>query len=313
MASSAAGLGGKDQPVPRLLEEKERCCRAGPAQPGRAAPPRVCIPAYNSAQTIERTIRSVLEQDYEPLEVIVSDDVSSDDTEAVVRAIGDPRVRFIPHEVNAGMANNWNQSIFAARGEFVKLLCADDVLYPGSLAKEAAALQENPGVEIAVSDTALIGENDERIGTYRRFPGSGRMNGKKLARFALMANNFFGAPCNVMFRRETAERLGGFDTSYGFIPDFEFWVRLAQAGDGYVIHEILNGFRVRADSNTDQVMGSGTRGNEYVAEHRRLVEAHGPALGLPPLAIEASVLWRRGRSRIIHWYLKFKQLRLRSR
>lgn len=267
----------------------------------------ICIPTYNNEATIERTVRSVLAQDYAPLEVVVSDDASTDRTRDVVAAIGDDRIRLIPHDVNAGMGGNWNQAIRAARGEYVKLLCADDLLYPGSVRKEAACLSQFPDVTLVMSDTALINGDDVRIGAFRRYPVRGRMSGRRLAKISAMVNNFFGAPCDTMFRRTDAERLGGFDESFTYILDFEFWMRLAEEGDVYILHELLNGFRVRADSNTDQVMGSGTRGQVYVAEHRRLVEKHAPVLGYGRLFTEVSVLWRRVRSRIIHYYMKIKQ------
>jgi len=266
----------------------------------------VCIPAYNNEATIEATIRSVLAQTYENLEVVVVDDCSRDGTAAVVEAIGDERVRLVRNEENLGMVGNWNKSLWETRGTFVKLLCADDLLYPESLEKEVRALKENPDVNLVTSDTALIDMNGKKIGAFKRYPVRGRMNGRRLAKISLLVNNFFGAPCNNLFRRSAAERLQGFDGDFAYILDFDFWVRLALTGPVYIIHETLNGFRVRQDSNTDQVMGTGEKGHLYVAEHRKLLEHHQKALGYGNCYIGLSVWWRKTRSKLIHYYLKLK-------
>ena len=266
----------------------------------------VCIPAYNNEDTIEATVRSALNQTYENLEVIVVDDCSRDGTVKQVEAIQDSRLRLIRNEKNLGMGGNWNKAIFQARGEYVKLLCGDDILYPESIEKEAEALFQNPDVSLAMSDTRLINMQGGPIGSFKRFPVNGRMNGRKLARISLLFNNFFGAPCNNLFRKSTAESLGGFDTGFTYILDFDFWVRLASMGYVYVIHEPLNGCRVRQDSNTDQVMGSGTKGNLYVSEHKKLLEKHQKELGYGRIYMGVSLRWRKMRSRLIHYYLKLK-------
>ena len=269
----------------------------------------VCIPAYNNEDTIEDAIRSVLGQTYEAVEVVVVDDCSLDGTAAIVEKLQkeDGRVRFLRNEKNLGMVGNWNKCLWETRGSYVKLLCGDDILYPCSIEKEVRALQNNPDVNLVMSDTALIDMEGKQIGAFKRFPIKGRMEGGKLCRISLLINNFFGAPCNTMFRKSTAEKLCGFDEAFSYILDFDFWVRLAMTGYVYVIHETLNGFRVRDDSNTDQVMGTGKKGDLYVSEHRRLLERHQAALGYGRLYISLSVWWRKTRSRIIHYYLKIKR------
>ena len=267
----------------------------------------VCIPAYNNADTILDTIQSVLEQTYEKIEIIVVDDCSMDTTADLIRTVADSRVRLIRNEKNLGMGGNWNKALWEAKGSYVKLLCGDDILYPRSIEKEVTALQNNPDVNLVMSDTVLIDMQGKPIGAFRRFPVRGRMSGKKLAWISLLFNNFFGAPCNNMFRKSAAEEVKGFDEGFTYILDFDFWVRLATLGYVYIIHEDLNGFRVRNDSNTDQVMGSGEKGGLYVAEHRKLLEKHSQVLRLGHLYIRLSVWWRKTRSVVIHYYLKRKR------
>lgn len=266
----------------------------------------VCIPAYNSEAYIMDTVRSVLAQTFADFELVVVDDCSADGTAALVEAVTDPRVRLVRNPVNLGMAGNWNKCLGEARAPFVKLLCADDLLYPESLELEVKALADHPDISLVSSDTALVDRNGERVGSFRRWPVNGRMNGRKLARISILLNNFFGAPCNNLFRRQAALDAGGFDPEFSYILDFDLWLRLACAGDVYIIHKILNGFRLREDSNTGEVMGSGARGDVYAAEHGRLVDKHREALGLGRAACAFSRRWRVLRSRIIHRYLQWK-------
>lgn len=266
----------------------------------------VCIPAYNNEAYILDTINAVLAQTFTDFELVVIDDCSKDGTAAVVEAVTDPRVRLVRNEKNLGMAGNWNRCIEEAKAPLVKVLCADDILYPDSLKLEAQALLDNPDINLVSSDTALINMKGEQVGSFKRWPVNGHMSGKKLARISLLFNNFFGAPCNNMFRRETALAVGGFDKNFPYILDFDLWLRLACTGDVYIIHETLNGFRLRNDSNTGEVMGTGEKGDVYVAEHGRLVDKHRAALGLGRFGCGFSKWWRGARSKIIHLYLKLK-------
>ncbi len=267
----------------------------------------VCIPAYNSGRYIQQTMESVLNQTHRNLELVVVDDCSSDDTvqKAEEIAARDSRVRIVRNPHNLGMAGNWNACIRQARGEYMKLLCADDILYPESIEKELAPFLFCQELQLSMSDTALINIDGQRIGSFGRWPKKGQMDGRKLAKRSILLNNFFGAPCNNLFRRDAALAAGGFDPQFSYILDFDFWVRMACRGTVYITHEKLNAFRIRRDSNTGDVMGDGERGGEYLREHRILAEkCQAEPLRLSKSQVRFSVWWRKTRSRLIHVYLK---------
>jgi hypothetical protein len=89
---------------------------------------------------------------------------------------------------------------------------------------------------------------------------SGIIDGIKVVRHSLFSRNYLGAPLANTFRREAYEKLGGFDPRYHYIVDYDFYIKLALAGKIYIIHEPLNYFRIRNDSNTGEVLG-GDKGN----------------------------------------------------
>lgn len=263
----------------------------------------ICIPAYNSAAYIKKTMLSVLEQSYQNIELVVVDDCSKDHTTEVVESVKDDRVRLVRNEKNLGMAGNWNKCLAEAKGDYIKLVCADDILYRDSIKKELGAFLAHPEVVLTVSDTALIDENEKRKGRFRRYPRSGLMDGKKVAKRSLIFKNFFGAPCNVLFPRSTYEKTGGFSTDFQYILDFDMWLRMACLGKVFIIHEELNGFRVRNDSNTGNLINNDRK--TYNLEQKRILEKHNRigVVHLNRFELMASMLIRHARNQLIQIYL----------
>lgn len=264
----------------------------------------VCIPAYNNAGYIKDTIQSVLKQTYQNIELIVVDDHSTDNTVEVLESVQDERLKIYRNEKNLGMVGNWNRCLELATGEYVKLICADDMIAKNAIEKEAKAMRRNPSVNLVESDTRLVDINGKKTGQFRRFPKSGIVDGRKLARVSLMIQNFYGAPVNNLIRRSALEKTGGFDTSFTYILDFDMWLRLSCTGDVYIIHEPLNSFRIRNDSNTGMLIGE--KQDVYNAEHRKLLDKHAKAgiVKLSDLDIKISMMIRKLRNILIGVYLK---------
>lgn len=266
----------------------------------------ICIPAYNNSAYIADTIKSVLGQTYKNLEVVVADDKSTDNTVEIVEALAkeDERVKLYKNEENLGMSGNWNHCLELCQGEFIKLICADDMLDKEAIEKEAGILTQYPEIVMVESDTRLVDINGKKTGVFKRYPKKGIVDGKKVAKCSLMLNNFFGAPVNNTFRKSILDKVKGFDPDFTYILDFDMWVRIACLGKIYIIHEELNSFRIRNDSNTGDMIGN-QRG-VYVGEHRKLVEKHAKAGILKISSFECwlSVLIRKMRNVLIYIYLK---------
>lgn len=262
----------------------------------------ISIPAYNSASTIARTIESILAQTYTNLEINVIDDRSGDNTLEVVEAFDDPRIRIIRNEENLGMTGNWTKCIQVAGGEFVKLVCADDLLDATAIEEEMDAMLANPTVNMVESDTRLVDIHGKKTGEFRRYKAAGLVSGKKVAKTSVIWNNFFGAPVNNLIRKSVFEKVGLFDSDFTYILDFEMWTRIACAGDVYIIHKLLNSFTIRNDSNTGNLIGNDRK--TYVEEHRRLVYKYKEELGLSEFQCKFSVFFRKFRNVAIGIYLK---------
>jgi hypothetical protein len=109
----------------------------------------VLITAYNRAQEVERCVRTCMQQTFQDLEIVVVDDASTDDTVAVLNRLGEPRLRVISHEHNRGISPARATAVDHARGEWIVMLDSDWDLFPYSLARLRALIDElPPGVRI---------------------------------------------------------------------------------------------------------------------------------------------------------------------
>lgn len=232
----------------------------------------ICIPAYNSGKYILKTIDSIFAQTWKNLEVVVVDDASTDDTAQVLQSVKDSRFRLIQNEENLGMTANWNKCVRSCRGEYVKLIPADDILYPTCIEKSMRILMNHPEVSLVVTGSDLINDRDEITGKYCHWPKRGIIDGRKIAKASVMWNNFYGNPVCALFRKEDFEKTGGFDEDIPYILDFDLWLGLSRFGKIANEPELLNAFRVRKDSNTGRLVGKG--GRKYTEEHIRLIDKH---------------------------------------
>jgi glycosyltransferase involved in cell wall biosynthesis len=183
----------------------------------------VVVPTYNRADIVTGAVDSALDQTDDDLEVIVVDDGSTDDTQAVLGQYDDEkRVTVLEHEANRGISAACNTGIEAAEDEFV---CQfdDDHWRPAKVEKQVRRVEEL-GEEYGVVYTGgVVYRNDEEIGRYR--PSKrGDLYPEILAEFGLAPHS------SHMVRREAYESVGGFDTEFERGVEGEVSIRLARGG-----------------------------------------------------------------------------------
>lgn len=115
----------------------------------------VVIPTWNRAHSIRAAITSALEQTSPPVEILVCDDGSTDNTEAVVRAIGDSRIRWLPASHAGRPAVPRNRGVAVAKGEWVAFLDSDDIWSPRKLERQFAAMEAS-GLRAGCCDATRI-------------------------------------------------------------------------------------------------------------------------------------------------------------
>ena len=226
----------------------------------------VVVPSYNNASFIEATMDSILAQTFEDFELIVADHASADGTwERLQHYRTDPRVRLLRTEAGGGAPRNWERVTAAARGELVKLVCGDDVIYPDCLRMQVDAMVANPSVVLVAAQRDLIDARGATLISGRGLAGlTGRVSGRMAARHTVVAgSNIFGEPACVLIRRETLQEAGGWDGRHPYVIDEATYVNVLLRGDFLGIETSLAAFRLSssqwsvhlAREQSDQVIG----------------------------------------------------------
>lgn len=202
----------------------------------------VIIPTWNRAATIEKAVRSTLAQTLPPLEILVCDDGSTDDTERIVNSIGDERVRWIPGSRGGRPAIPRNRGIRESKGEWLAFLDSDDEWLPDKLEKELS-LAEKTGCRAVCCNA------------YRFIPGKG-IEGNLLDWSAERLNFYDLLSVNNVICSSALVHKSLFPTVIGFpeerklkaLEDYALWLRVATQTDFAFISEPLVVYR--DDANT---------------------------------------------------------------
>lgn len=245
----------------------------------------ICIPAYRAAPYLAATMESVLSQTYEDWELVVVDNASPDATGDIARSFDDPRIRVHTNDRTVGLAENWNLAVASARGRYVKLLPADDLIRPTCVAEQVAILDAEPDLALVACRRDLIDRQGNIVLAGRGLHGLlGRHEPQSVVnRVARTGINPIGEPGAFLFRREDFFAVGGFDASLPYPLDLALVVRLLERGRFYGQSEVLASFRISSDSYTARVVH--TQG----VEHRILLRRLGRD---PRWHIDRSTLWQ---------------------
>lgn len=183
---------------------RERVKRAGNAAAGsesRVVRPSVSIglPVYNGERYLEGAIESILGQSYSDLELIVSDNASTDLTEAISRAAveRDSRVRYIRNAENLGAAENYNRVFNASNGKFFKWASHDDLCAPTFVERCVEGLESNSSAVLCYPRTMFIDADGGHIGEYEEHDDFTAADAS--ARFKTWLFDRTGPWCNAVF------------------------------------------------------------------------------------------------------------------
>jgi glycosyltransferase involved in cell wall biosynthesis len=228
----------------------------------------ICL-CYNQARFVKKAIQSVFDQTYQPIELIVLDDASTDNsTSEILEALKDhPKVKFIQLPTNKGNCRAFNYALSFATGVFIIDLAADDQLLKQRVAKGVAALSEaGEGFGVNFSDADWIAEDGTHL--YRhsdRFPHRTIPTGDV---YKSLIELFFICSPSMMFTREVIDSLGGYDESLAY-EDFDFWIRSSRRFKYCYTPEVLVKKRIVKDSMSVKQF---TRANPQLRSTYRVCE-----------------------------------------
>lgn len=191
----------------------------------------VIIPCYNAEKYIEKSVRSILNQTYKNIEVLIADDASVDSSIDIIEMMvkEDSRIRLIKHRTNKKIVYTLNELVNIATGKYVARMDADDISLPERIEKQVRFMESHENYAACGTNILEIDVNDRVIG---------KENYAASEQGTSFAVRFFNPVCHpsVLFRADICKS-NSYDEKYVYAEDYELWCRLIME-KGYKIGNI---------------------------------------------------------------------------
>jgi glycosyltransferase involved in cell wall biosynthesis len=207
----------------------------------------IVTPSFNQSAYLERTMRSVLGQDYPDVEYIVIDGASNDGSVDIIKKYS-PRLMYWCSEKDAGQADAINKGMRHAKGEIVAWLNSDDYYLSGAIKSAVAAFESNPQAVMVYGDMLAVDQTGQTVNhlCYRQ-----------LTLEDLLCFQIIGQPA-VFMRRTVFEKAGGLDVSFHYMLDHQLWLKIAAQGPMVHVSQIWSAARFHPGAkNRAQAPGFG--------------------------------------------------------
>ena len=211
----------------------------------------VLIPSYNQENVIEQTVMSALTQDYDNLEVIVSDDASLDQTPQILREIQTKypeRLKIFLHETNLGVTKNHTRGLLECHGDFIAFQDGDDLFLPGKIKKQVEFMLKHPDCTISSHDVDVFdSETGRTLYLWSKRFGQREGGARELVRYG----NYLSS-VSVMVRRLHVPEYG-YDDRVRIGSDWLLWLEVLSRGKGKIryLDEVLARYRRHAGNLTN--------------------------------------------------------------
>ena len=197
----------------------------------------IIMPSYNTVQYIAGAIWSLILQIYTNWELIIVDDCSTDNTDEIVTAIEDPRIRYLKNEKNSGAAVSRNRALRKAKGKWIAFLDSDDLWDKDKLEKQINFMEENC-YHFSYTNYSEIDENSEPNGRFITGP-------KKISKTS-MYNYCWPGCLTVIYDAEVVGLIQIAEIKKN--NDYAMWLKVCKKADCYLLDESLAKYRKRSGS-----------------------------------------------------------------
>ncbi len=208
----------------------------------------IVMPSYNQVRFIERSILSVLNQNYPNLQFIIMDGGSTDGTLDVIRKYGE--YLLWTSERDLGQSDAINKALLLADGELIGWQNSDDVYFPGAFRRVHEVAERVPQAAIYSGTVACI-DLDDRLTRISKFT---RPSARRL-----LYEGFVMSSQGVFWRRDVQSCVGPYDIDLHIAMDVDFWLRMLAQGCAEFLPEIIGGFRQHEGTKTSLAEGRGLK------------------------------------------------------
>jgi len=219
----------------------------------------ICVPVRNGARTIQRTLDSLLNQDYPNYEIIVSDNCSDDGTEKIVSQYASKGVKYFFNPVLEKFGeSNWNHILTLAEGPFIALYHADDIYTSTMVRRQVEFLRKYDNVTAVFTMSQRINENDKpiRMGNFKlpkEYKGKELFSFRELFNAVLKYGTITIVP-TMMTRKSVLDKAGNFNwPRFCSASDIDLYLRMSQLGPIGIIDEPLHKYRISAQQGTNVI------------------------------------------------------------
>lgn len=224
----------------------------------------VITPSYNQAQFLEKTIQSVISQDYPAIEYIIIDGGSNDGSQDIIKKY-EQKLSFWLSEKDKGQADAVNKGLAMTTGKYIGWLNSDDLYLPGTISRAVELLEDFPDAGFVFGDVQAI----DRNGKITNIMHYGDWKLKDLLQFRII-----GQP-GVFMRKDVLENCGGLDLSYHFLLDHHLWLKMGLEAGMVYSSQIWSAARFHADAkNISQATSFGEEAYRLVNWIEREPEFH---------------------------------------
>lgn len=238
-------------------------------------PVAAIIATMNRPNYARDAIRSVCEQTYDPLELVIVDGSIDDETETVVEEFREssPRtpITYIRNHTPQGLPAARNQAVAATDVEYLAFLDDDDQWRPEKITRQMEVFDSRPDT-LGLVHTSFVGWNDDGSHLFTFVPDY-----EDAVYPELLVRNLVATPSSVMVRREPFETIGGFDEELRFCEDWDFYLRLARNYDFEYLSKPLVDRRYHDEAMTEDAELFLKYRAELLQKHADTLEAYGVA------------------------------------
>lgn len=232
---------------------------------------------YNSADFVEETLNSIYNQDYQNIELIVSDDCSTDNTVDLCRKwLSEHELRFtraklVTSEKNSGLSGNSNRAFNEAKGEWYKSFDGDDIMAPNAISSYVEFINEHPeAMQVVAKVINFNGKTEwttEKLDNLTKYVC--RESATSKTQLSVITKILFFRGTSHFARTELIKSVGAFDERFPMLEDQPLVIRLIGAGYKlYYIDKIMSRYRVRDDSTAHSAVYNSLLTNNIVRQYR---------------------------------------------
>lgn len=211
----------------------------------------VVIPCYNHDQFVQDSIQSVIDQDYENIELIIIDDGSQDNSVLKIQEkIEFCKERFVRFEfrsrANVGLSETLNEALEWCEGKYFSPIASDDQMLSNKTAIQVKYLEKNKEVVAVFGGVVLIDESNEQIDV--------KLGGGQFYSFEDIILHNYNLPAPTqMIRLNSMKKIGGYNPTL-FIEDWYIWLKLSQIGSIYTLRNTLCLYRMHSNNSSKNII-----------------------------------------------------------